>query len=166
MNISELLADPTFWAFVGLVIFFGVLLWQKVPGIIAKQLDGRADAIRTELEEARRLREEAQELLAGYQRKQREAEAEADAIVAQARKDAKAMRAEARKELSERLDRRTVMAEQRIAQAEAQATAEIRAMATDLAIDAATKLLGEKLSKKQISDQISSDLSVLEERFN
>ena len=163
---SYLLSDPTFWAMVGLILFFGVLVWQKVPGAIAKMLDGRADTIRKELDEARRLREEAQELLASFQRKQREAEAEADAIVAQAKKDAKSMRAEARKELAERLDRRTAMAEQRIAQAEVQATQEIRALAADLAVDAAAKLLGEKLSKKQISDQIKADLETLEQRFN
>lgn len=159
-------SDPTTWAMLGLFIFLGVLVWQKVPGLIAKQLDGRADAIRTELEEARRLREEAQELLASYQRKQREAEAEADGIISQAKKDAKAMRAEARKELAERLDRRTAMAEQRIAQAEAHAAQEIRALAADLAVDAAAKLLGEKLTKKQISDQIKADLETLEQRFN
>lgn len=163
---SYLLSDPTFWAAVGLVLFFGVLFWQKVPGAIAKLLDSRADAIRTELEEARRLREEAQELLASFQRKQREAEAEADGIIAQAKKDAKSMRAEARKELSERLDRRTAMAEQRIAQAEAHASQEIRALAADLAVDAAAKLLGEKLTKKQISDQIKADLETLEQRLN
>lgn len=159
-------SDPTTWAMLGLFIFLGVLVWQKVPGLIAKQLDGRADAIRTELEEARRLREEAQEMLAGYQRKQREAEAEADGIISQAKKDAKAMRAEARKELSERLDRRTAMAEQRIAQAEAHAAQEIRALAADLAVDAAAKLLGDKLTKKQISDQIKADLDTLEQRLN
>ncbi|MEN0652868.1 MULTISPECIES: F0F1 ATP synthase subunit B family protein [Hyphobacterium] len=163
---AYLLSDPTFWAMVGLVLFFGVLVWQKVPGAIAKMLDNRADTIRKELEEARRLREEAQELLASFQRKQREAEAEADAIVAQAKKDAKSMRAEARKELAERLDRRTAMAEQRIAQAEVHATQEIRALAADLAVDAAAKLLGEKLSKKQISDQIKADLETLEQRLN
>ena len=163
---SYLLSDPTFWAAVGLVLFFAVLVWQKVPGAIAKMLDSRAETIRTELDEARRLREEAQELLASFQRKQREAEAEADAIVAQAKKDAKSMRAEARKELSERLDRRTAMAEQRIAQAEAHAAQEIRALAADLAVDAAAKLLGEKLTKKQISDQIKADLETLEQRLN
>lgn len=163
---NYLLSDPTFWAMVGLILFFGVLVWQKVPGAIAKMLDSRADTIRKELDEARRLREEAQELLASFQRKQREAEAEADAIVAQAKKDAKSMRAEARKDLAERLDRRTAMAEQRIAQAEAHATQEIRALAADLAVDAAAKLLGEKLTKKQISDQIKADLETLEQRLN
>jgi F-type H+-transporting ATPase subunit b len=163
---SYLLSDPTFWAAVGLVLFFAVIVWQKVPGAIAKMLDSRAETIRKELDEARRLREEAQELLASFQRKQREAEAEADAIVAQAKKDAKSMRAEARKELSERLDRRTAMAEQRIAQAEAHAAQEIRALAADLAVDAAAKLLGEKLTKKQISDQIKADLETLEQRLN
>ncbi len=73
--------DATFWAFIALLIFIGVLVYVKVPGQIAKALDNRADKIRNELEEARRLRDEAKELLAEYQRRRKEAEAEANQIV-------------------------------------------------------------------------------------
>ncbi len=69
--------DATFWATVALVIFLGIMIYVKVPGMITKSLDDRADRIRDELEQARRLREEAQELLAEYQRKRKEAEKEA-----------------------------------------------------------------------------------------
>jgi F0F1-type ATP synthase membrane subunit b/b' len=73
--------DATFWALVGLVIFLGIVVYVKVPGMIAKALDKRADKIRNELEEARKLREEAQALLAEYQKKRKEAEKEAAEIV-------------------------------------------------------------------------------------
>lgn len=155
-------SDPTFWVFVAFAIVVGIALFVRVPALIAKQLDARSDAIRNELEEARRLREEAQELLASYQRKQREAEAEAEGIVAQAKKDAKALAATARTELAERIERRTAMAEARIAQAEAHAAAEVKALAADLAADAAAKLIADKGAKTDLK----ADLKAIEERLN
>ncbi|WP_457298303.1 F0F1 ATP synthase subunit B family protein, partial [Phyllobacterium sp. P5_D12] len=76
--------DATFYALVGLVIFLALMIYLKVPAVVNKSLDGRADKIRDELEEARRLREEAQSLLAEFQRKRKEAEKEAGEIVAAA----------------------------------------------------------------------------------
>jgi F-type H+-transporting ATPase subunit b len=75
-----MLYEAEFWVAVGFFLFVGVLLYMKVPGLLSKSLDERADTIRKELDEARRLREEAQDLLADYQRKQREADAEAQAV--------------------------------------------------------------------------------------
>jgi len=155
-------SDPTFWVFVAFAIVVAIALFVRVPALIAKQLDARSDAIRNELEEARRLREEAQELLASYQRKQREAEAEAEGIVAQAKKDAKALAATARTELAERIERRTAMAEARIAQAEAHAAAEVKALAADLAADAAAKLIADKGAKTDLK----ADLKAIEDRLN
>tara|TARA_R110002096_G_scaffold186771_3_gene365847 strand:- start:833 stop:1330 length:498 start_codon:yes stop_codon:yes gene_type:complete len=155
-------SDPTFWVFVAFMIVVGIALFVRVPALIAKQLDARGDTIRNELEEARRLREEAQELLASYQRKQREAEAEAEGIVAQAKKDAKALAAEARTELAERIERRTAMAESRIAQAEAHAAAEVKALAADLAVEAARRLIVERGDKTKVAD----DLKDIEARLN
>ena len=74
--------DATFFALVALVIFLGIVIYLKVPGMITRNLDARSDQIRNDLEDARRLREEAQELLAEYQRKRKEAEQEASDIVA------------------------------------------------------------------------------------
>jgi len=155
-------SDPTFWVFVAFMIVVGIALMVRVPALIAKQLDARSDAIRNELDEARRLREEAQELLASYQRKQREAEAESDGIIALAKKDAKALAANARAELAERLERRTALAESRIAQAEAHAAAEVKALAADLAADAAAKIIAERGSKATVAD----DLKDIEKRLN
>jgi len=80
--------DATFWAFVALIIFLGVLAYFKVPGMINGALDGRAERIRNELDEARKLREDAQQLLAEYQRKRQEAEQEAQDIVSAAKHEA------------------------------------------------------------------------------
>lgn len=164
--IDYLLSDTSFWAMLGVIIFFGILVWFKVPGMITAQLDDRSAKIKNDLDEARRMREEAQELLSSFQRKQREAEAEAEAIIEQAKADAKHLRDESRSELGARLERRTALAEQRIAQAEAQAVAEVKAMAADLATDAAARLIAENLKKADHSKRIKDDLADLEGRLN
>ena len=80
--------DAAFWALVALVIFLGIVIYLKVPGMINKSLDERAERIRNELDEARRLREEAQQLLAEYQRKRKDAEKEAGELIAAAEHEA------------------------------------------------------------------------------
>ncbi len=82
-------ADPVFWVMIAFFVFIGALVYYRVPGMIGKALDARADAIRKELDEARRLRDEAQALLADYQRKSREAENEAKEILEQAKREAR-----------------------------------------------------------------------------
>jgi F-type H+-transporting ATPase subunit b len=166
MDINYLLADSSFWAFVGLIAFFALLMVLGVPKMITKALDDRAAAISAELDEAKRLREEAREMLASYQRKQREAEAEADAIIEQARHEAKIAKDEARKELAERLERRTAMAEQRIAQAEAQAAAEVKAAAAELAAQAAEQLLTKGLKKTDLNKIVDADIKSVADRLN
>lgn len=133
--------DATFWVAVCVVLFLALLFWKGAHKAINSSLDDRADKIRGELDEARRLREEAQALLASFQRQQKEAEDQADGIVQQARKDAEAMAVRARADLQDRLERRTAQAEAKIANAEAKALAEVRAKAADLAVSAAEELL-------------------------
>jgi F-type H+-transporting ATPase subunit b len=133
-----------FWVAVSFVAFLLVLVYYKVPALIAKALDDRAMAIRKELDEARRLREEAQNLLADYQKKHRNAGQEAEAIIEQARHEAQAYAQETRAALTETLERRTKQAEEKIARAEAQAVDEVRAAAVDMAMAAAEKILREK----------------------
>jgi len=135
------LNSPTIWVFLAVVLFLLVLAYFGVYKKMGAALDVRADKIRTELDEAKSLREEAQALLASYQRKQKEAEDQAEAIVTQARKDAENMAVTARKDLAERLERRAAQAEAKIATAEAQAMAEVKAKAADLALEAAEKLI-------------------------
>lgn len=134
----------TFWALVSLIIFAAIAIYLRVPGMMGKSLDKRAEDIRKELEEAKRLREEAEQLLADYQRRRREAEAEAANILKAAERDAALFLAEAKQKTEEYVARRTAMAEQKIRQAEQDATNEVRASAVDLAVAAAQKLLSEK----------------------
>ena len=135
-----------FWVLVPVLLFFALLVWKGAFRSMGQALDARAQAISDELDEARRLREEAQTLLASYQRKQAEAEEQAKDIVAQAQRDAESMAAKARADLADRLERRAAQAEAKIATAEAQALAEVRARAADLAVDAAEDLIRTKLT--------------------
>ncbi|MFA5948962.1 MAG: F0F1 ATP synthase subunit B [Hyphomicrobium sp.] len=137
---------PEFWVLISFSLFILVLVWKGVPGMIGKALDARAAAIRAELDEARRLREEAQQLLADYQRKSREAEEEAKAIIEQAKREADNVAAETRKALGEQLERRTKAAEEKIARAEAQAVSEVRSAAVDLAVSAAESILKSRIT--------------------
>jgi F-type H+-transporting ATPase subunit b len=158
--------DATFWAFIALVIFLGIMVYVKVPGQIAKALDARADRIRNELDEARRLRDEARELVEQYQRRRKEAEAEADQIVKAARHEADLMAQEAKAKTDEFVARRTAMAEQKIAQAEAQAISEVKASAVDLAIAAAEKLIAAKSTGKTAEALVANSISEIKSKLN
>jgi F-type H+-transporting ATPase subunit b len=139
-------ADPVFWVMIAFFVFIGALIYYQVPGMIGTALDARAEAIRKELDEARRLRDEAQGLLNDYKRKSLEAETEAKEILEQAKREAEVLTAQTRKALTESVERRTKSAEEKIARAEAQALAEVRASAVDSAIAAAEKILKAKAS--------------------
>ncbi len=158
--------DATFWAFVSLLIFFGVIVYFKVPGMLSKSLDSRADKIRDELEEARRLREEAQELLAEYQRKRKAAEVEAEEIVAAAKNEAVLFAEESARKTEEFVARRTAMAEQKIAQAESQAVADVRSVAVDIAVAAAEKLIAEKVTGAAAGKIIDQSIAEVKSRLN
>jgi F-type H+-transporting ATPase subunit b len=133
--------DAEFWVAVAFVVFLGGLIYLGVHEMMLKFIDQRRDKIKAELDEARRLKEEAQALLAQYQRKQREAEQEAAAIIAGATAEAERMMAEAKAKMEEFVARRGKMAEAKIAQAEAQAVADVRAAAAEAAVSAAEKIL-------------------------
>ncbi|NWG46998.1 MAG: ATP F0F1 synthase subunit B [Alphaproteobacteria bacterium] len=158
--------DATFWALVGLVLFLLVVFAAGVPRKVAKALDDRADRIRSDLDEARRLREEAQALLASYQRKQRDAEKEAEDIVERATVDAKRYAEEARAALRDQLERRVQMVESKIAQAERDATQEVRLAATTLAIAASRKLIAERVGATEDAELISSAIGELDSRLH
>jgi F-type H+-transporting ATPase subunit b len=155
-----------FWVAVAFVAFVLILLYYKVPALIAKTLDDRATAIRKELDEARRLREEAQDLLADYQRKHRNAGQEAEAIVEQARREAEAFATETRQTLAETLKRRSQHAEERIARAEAEAVEEVRTAAVDMAIAAAEKILREQATGAAGAQLIDESIRNLKGRLN
>ncbi|MDD7911254.1 MULTISPECIES: ATP F0F1 synthase subunit B [Pseudovibrio] len=149
--------NDTIWAFVGLILFFALLQWLKVPSKIGGALDKQADNIKTELDEARKLREEAQSILAEYQRKRTEAEAEAEQIVADAKLEAERMAAEANEALEEMIARRTKAAEAKIGQAEANAIAEVKARAAEVAAAAAEEIVTSSLSDADTKSKVVSE---------
>jgi len=161
-----MIEDATFWALVALIIFLGVMVYLKVPGMITSALDKRADTIQKELDEARRLREEAQALLADYQRKGREAETEAEEIIEQARREAEALTAESGRRLEEYVANRTRQAEEKIAQAEAQALQEVRALSADVAIAAAEKILAAKVTGTTADALIERSIGEVKSKLN
>jgi len=152
--------DAAFWATIALLLFIGLVVWLKVPGMIGKALDGRIKAIEAELAEAERLRLEAKFLLEEYESKRQAAASEAESIVAAAREEAFRMTADAKTSLEALIARRTKAVEDKIAQAESQALAEVRARSADVAIEAARVLLGQKMSAKgdALIDQAIKDV--------
>jgi F-type H+-transporting ATPase subunit b len=150
---ADILYTPEFWVAVAFVIFLGILGYVGVHKTVLDALDKRAARIKTELDEARRLREEAARLVAEYQRKKDEAEREAEAIVTEAKAEAERVAAEAQAKMEEFVLRRTKLAESKIGQAEAQALAEVRAAAADAAVAAAESILRET-AKGQVADNL------------
>ena len=158
--------DATFWATVALFIFLGVVFYFKAPALITKSLDERANRIRTELEEARRLREEAQQLLAEYQRKRKEAEQDAADIVAAAKREADMLVKEAQRKTEDYVSRRTALAEQKIVQAEREAINEVRSSAVDIAVEAARGLLANRIDAGAGQDLFRSSLQEVKTKLN
>jgi F-type H+-transporting ATPase subunit b len=145
--------DAEFWVAVAFVAFLGVLVYFGAHEMMVKYIDQRRDRIKAELDEALRLKEEAQALLAQYQRKQREAEQEAAAIIAGATAEAERMMAEARAKMEEFIACRSKTAEAKIAQAEAQALADVRAAAAEAAVGAAERILTQTV-KGEVADRL------------
>lgn len=158
--------DATFWATVAFLIFLAIVFYMKVPGAISKSLDARADRIRTELEDARKLREEAQQLLAEYQRKRKEAEKDAADIVDAAKREADLLVADARKKTEDYVTRRTALAEQKIGQAERDAVNEVRSAAVDIAVEAARKLLADKVGSAGSAEFFKASLQEVKSKLN
>jgi F-type H+-transporting ATPase subunit b len=129
------------WVAIGFVVFVALLLSIGVHRTIGKALDDRSARIKAELDEARKLRDEAAGLLAEYQRKRQQAEGEAQEIISGAKAEAERLAIEAKARIEEFVSRRTKMAETKIAQAEAQAAADVRAAAAEAAVAAAEKIL-------------------------
>jgi F-type H+-transporting ATPase subunit b len=158
--------DPLFWVLIAFLVFVGILIYYRVPAEIGKMLDHRSEGIRKELDEARKLREDAQALLADYQRKAREADAEAQTIIEQAKREAEALAADSRKALAESLERRSKLAEEKIARAEAQALTEVRTTAVDTAIAAAHELLKTRVNGSTGDSLVSQSISDLRGKLN
>lgn len=159
-----LLQDHHFWVLISMVILIAIV-WKPTARAITSSLDERAVRIRSELDEASRLREEAERLLADYQRQEREAAVEAQAIVAHAKQEAERIAAQAARDLEQGLARRQRLAEERIAQAEARATAEVRAAAVDTAIAAAREVIASEVDQRRGVALLDSAIAALPERL-
>ncbi len=157
-SVIELLKEYEVWVALGLVALILFFLYLRVPGIVAKMLDDRSSAIAKELDEAKRLREEAAAVLAGYVNKAAQAGTEAARIVADAKDEAERFAKETRVQLRQQIERRAQIAREKIEQAEAAALDEIRALAADKAAAAAEKLISSHLDAKRSDTLIEQSI--------
>ncbi|MFP5075974.1 F0F1 ATP synthase subunit B [Rhizobium sp. YIM 134829] len=162
----DLTSQATVWATVGLVLFLVLIAYLKVPGMMGKSLDERADRIRNDLDEAKRLREEAQALLTEYQKKRKDAEADAANIVAAAEREAAALTADAKQKTEDFVARRTQLSEQKIRQAEADAINAVRATAVDIAISAAERVIAARANTSTQTALFDKSISEVKTRLN
>ena len=160
----HLFADPEFWVLVAAVIFIAVV-WKPARKALIGGLDERAARIRAELDEARKLRDEAEQLLAEYQKKERAAAAEAAAIIAHAQEETERIAAQSARDLEEALARRQRLAEERIAQAEMKALDEIRAVAVDVAIGAAREVIVSQIDDERGGALLDAAIAALPQRL-
>lgn len=158
--------DTAIYVLIAFIIVIAVFARAGVHKMMVSGLDKRAAKIADEINEVRKMREEAQELLASYQRRQREAEEEAAGIIEQAKKDAARMSAEARAKIEEQTERRIKAAEDKIARAEAQALSEVRGQTADLAIEAARHIIRERMDGGAQGPFIDKAISGLRDKLN
>ena len=162
----DFLATPEFWVAVSFFLFLGVIFYFGVHRKLASALDVRAERIKAELEDARRLREEAEAVLADYKRKQKDAVKETKAIVAQAAKEAEILAAETRRSMSEHFERRMKLAEDKISRAEADALREVRAAAADAAVAAAERVIAAELTPETADKLVKQGIDALKTKLN
>jgi F-type H+-transporting ATPase subunit b len=158
--------DPETWVAISFLLFVGLIVYFRVPGLIVKALDGRASAIARELDEARKLRAEAEALLADYKARTANAKTEAAAILAQAEQEAAAYAKDARAAFDEIIARRLSAAEQKIKLEEEKARKQIRAQAAELAVAAAEQLIEQKVTGKAAESMITASLDRIKKRLH
>ena len=151
---------------IGLIIFIAIAWKMGAHTTVLNALDARADRIAAELAEAKRLREEAEAIVAEYRKRQLAAEQEARDIVAAAKTEAERLAAEGKAKIEDFVARRTAMAETKIAQAEAQALADVRAAAADAAVAAATEIIAASAKGKVAADLIERGIGDVKAKLN
>ena len=160
------LRSTDFVVTIAFLVFIGFLIYMKVPGMLGGLLDKRAEAIKASLDEAKALRDEAQMLLASYERKQREVQEQSARIVAQARDAANAAAARAREDLKDSIARRIKTAEDQIASAEAAAIREVRNRAVAVAVAAAGDVMAKSLTASDGDALIDESIKLVEARMH
>jgi F-type H+-transporting ATPase subunit b len=164
-SLRELFGEAEFWVLIAFVISMAIVVW-KARGAMLGMLDRRAEKIKAELDEARRLAEEAQKALAQHQLRQRDALKEAEAIIAQARAEAERAAQEGRKDLAAALERRKRLAAEKLALEEQKALNEVRAAAVDVAIAAVRHVLAENLDAKRRGALVDQAIAALPETLH
>ncbi|HEX3442794.1 MAG TPA: ATP F0F1 synthase subunit B [Pseudolabrys sp.] len=161
-----MLEDAEVWVTLAFLVFVGVLVYFGVPKLVAKSLDERAARIKGDLDEAKKLKDEAAQLLAEYERRRHEAESEAEGIISGAKAEAERMASEAKAKIEDFVSRRTKMAETKIAQAEAQAAADVRSAAADAAVAAAERILTLEAKGDRASALIAKGIDDVRKKLN
>jgi F-type H+-transporting ATPase subunit b len=159
-------AEPEFWVAVAFFILMGVFAYLGVHRTVLTTLDHRADRIKAELDDARRLKEEAAQVLEQYKARRASAEREAEEIVTGARAEAERIASEAKAKMEDFVARRTKTAENKIALAEAQALADVRAAATDAAVAAASTILSKSVKGEVADDLLARGIKDVREKLN
>ena len=160
------LSNTNFVVLVAFLLFVGVLLYLKVPSLLGGMLDKRAEGIQAELDEARALREEAQTLLAGYERKQKEVQDQSERIIAHAKEEAKVAAEQAKADLKVSIARRMAAAEDQIASAEAAALKEVRDRAVSIAIGAAKDVIAKQMTADDANKLIDSAIADVDAKLH
>ncbi len=160
------LQNTNFVVLLAFLVFVGILIYFKVPGMVGGLLDKRAATIRGELDEARALREEAQALLASYERKQKDVQAQADRIVAAARDEAAKAAVLAKEEIRASVARRLASAEDQIASAQAAAIRDVRDRAITVAVGAAQDVIAAQMTAAQGNKLIDEAIAVVEAKLH
>ncbi|GAA4220717.1 F0F1 ATP synthase subunit B [Sagittula sp. NFXS13] len=153
------LRNTDFVVLIGFILFLVVLVYFKVPGMLAKLLDKRAEGIQADLDEARRIREEAQTLLASYERKQRDVQDQADRIVAHAKQEAELAAEQAKADMKDSIARRLAAAESQIESAQAAAIKDVRDQAAVVAVAAARQVIAEQMDPAKADQMIDNSIS-------
>jgi F-type H+-transporting ATPase subunit b len=162
----EFIYEAEFWVAVSFFLFVGTLLYLGVHKKLTSVLDARAARIAKDLDEAERLRAEAEKVLADYRRKQGEAVKEAQGIIDMASKEAEILAAETRRSMKEHFDRRMKLAEDKIARAEAEALREVRAAAADAAVAAAQIVIAQQLTPETADRLVKQGIDALKGKLN
>jgi len=160
------LGNTNFIVLLAFLLFVGVLFYLKVPGLIGGVLDKRAEGIRADLDEARALREEAQTVLASYERKQKEVQAQAERIIASAREEAHLAAEQAKDDLKKSIARRLAAAVDQIASAEASAVKEVRDQAITIAMAAAGQVLAKQMTDAKGNKMIEAAIGEVEAKLH
>lgn len=160
------LSNTDFVVLIAFLLFIGVLVYYKVPGLVGRKLDERAEGIRSDLDEARAIREEAQSLLASFERKQKDVQAQADRIVSQARDEANEAAKEAREDIAKSVDRRMKAAEDQLASAEARAVRDIRDQAVAVSVAAARDVIAKQMTTDDRNASIDAAIDEVEAKLH